>query len=162
MPFSSHPVSPQLATVKMLYTASNFAQPTKPKLPNLTFTELTYPIKPTKTNKPYYILPNQIFAKHTYWTKPFKRSRLNQIYSIHVQELKHSRKKTNSTPGSVEPLKSLAMMVVVVVGDDGDHWQILRTFLWLGSHQFECFMLPLAAKKETWTSLGRHIVSCLR
>ena len=50
---TSDPVSPQLATVKMLYTAGNFAQPTKPKLPNLTFTEPTYPIKPTKTNKPY-------------------------------------------------------------------------------------------------------------
>ena len=107
-------------------------------------------------------LPNQTFAKHTYWRIPFKRNRLNQIYSIQFQELKHSRKQTNSTPGSVDPLKFLAMMVVAVVGKDGDRWKTLRTFLWLGSNQSECFRLPLATKNETWTSFGRHIVSCFR
>ena len=139
----------------MLYTAESPAQPTKLKLPNLTFTEpnLSYQtyknqytlLNPTKSKQ-----RNQTFDKHTYWTI---RTRLNQIYSIQFQELKHSRKQTNSTPGSVEPLKSMVMMVVAVVGDDGERWKILRTFLWLGSHQFECFMLPLAAKKETWIPL---------
>ena len=91
---------PELTTVKMLYTAESPAQPTKLKLPNLTFTEpnLSYQtyknqytlLNPTKSKQ-----RNQTFAKHTYWTIPFKRNRLSQIYSVQFQELKHSKKQTN-------------------------------------------------------------------
>ena len=91
---------PELTTVKMLYTAESPAQPTKLKLPNLTFTEpnLSYQtyknqytlLNPTKSKQ-----RNQTFAKHTYWTIPFKRNRLSQIYSVQFQELKHSKHRKN-------------------------------------------------------------------
>ena len=150
-----------------IYTADSFAQPTKLKLPNLTFNEpnlsyQTYKNQYTILNPTKSKLPNQTFAKHTYWTKPYKRNRLNQICSIQLQELKHPRKQTNSTPGSVESLKSFAMIMVAFVRDDGDRWKTSRTLLWLGSNQSECLRLPLATKKETWSSFGRHTVSCLR
>ena len=136
-----------------IYTADSFAQPTKLKLPNLTFTKpnlsyQTYKNQYTILNPTKSKLPNQTFAKHTYWTKPYKRNRLNQICSIQLQELKHPRKQTNSTPGSVEPLKSLAMIMVAFVRNDGDRWKTSRTLLWLGSNQSECFRCPWQLRRK--------------